>query len=443
MISSAHHITDWEEKWVYIERGRPDMQRLLYFLKGYHERCHDFHPEAEELSFVAVQNSAPVSHMYQRFALQIDKDGKGGKQIHFTNCSWKQFCKKINLPSAFTEILDGNPDLLARNINYLLRQKEQKYLLRAVEGGKENKLFLRGLLSDSYIRLDNYMIAQALDVGADKLVANELELGNVHWAGEELQLQYVNKLKKTRLTRKGDECLSGVSVIHSDVGARRGVIIRLYYERLVCTNGMTTKSTKDFLLFKKKLDFPNELYHNKMPPWQLPEYILNEIRKDLLTGILQCYGKAEDEVKKLVKELSALAERRLSLSDDTDSKEMSESEIKSILSAIIRISGIRNLLGVSIDDIYKAYLEEIRDFEGSKNTAYAFYNAITRYASRRLTSSEWQQSYSWQERLELSHRITLQAARISQPKFDWVKVKREAKKEVPQWEGKVPEVPGV
>ena len=415
----------------YIQKGdnidATALTNLQDKLEAHYSMCEDFHLSAEKINFQAEGHSR---NDWENYFLKLQIDGKpDGRKVFFTQDSWKQFCRKIKMPSGVIEKLKEAPSLISQFVDYFLRKTSSSYLARII--GEGDKSFLRGLLDERYTRLDNYMIVQALldPESQRQLQEAGLELKKNLWASEELYLHYVNKKEKMTLTRVNDECFSGISIVNSDVGNKRGVVVGLYYERLVCLNGMTqSRKVADYVIKKLPAAFHSR-YRNKKPDWKLPADIFERIRSLLMSGILQQYAKAKNEGKVLKLEMEELLKVSLDMK--------SETEIKKTIAALIKLAGIRVLRGVSINEIYLAYLEEIRDFQDTEKTAYALYNAITRYASQRLTMQPDEDAERWNlpardmtimESLDLSHRIIRRTGRISSRNFDWQRVREDAQK---------------
>jgi len=68
----------------------------------------------------------------------------------------RQIGSKLKIPAKFIDRCEKYPDLIAGNINYLFKREPEKRLVRTLDGN------VRGFLSDSYRRMDNYDVAKAV-----------------------------------------------------------------------------------------------------------------------------------------------------------------------------------------------------------------------------------------------------------------------------------------
>lgn len=362
-----------------------------------------------------------------------------GMEFHFSRYSWEQFCKAIKIPHRYLLKLkkDGNEKLLLENIRHCLHTSGYyKVLLRArTINGRDH---LRGLLHHTYNRLDCIAV-----------VASILRLLNksnfkftscqVIWDGDELQIKLFLEGKEKLLSDVGDECLTGINIVVSDLGRMASIKIELLFLRLICTNGMTVERKKYFQIPMELSGMITTQFPNQLPPFPLPKEMGDKLDQVLELGMQTLLDESDTSLTELRNHLESTFAQDLSLGN--------EEEVRESLAAILEQSGLRLLGGISIDLLYQAYLQEMRDFPESEGTAYVLFNAITRYASNSLQrlpreiaqmesdsprrhSRRTQLDRSFGDNLDLSHRITTQVARVSSPNFNWDKIREKVSRKL-------------
>lgn len=162
--------------------------------------------------------------------LVIDDAGGDGGIGHFglRSLAHEQIGDRVGIPRRYYRRLqDEAPALLATNVNHWFTNKPERRLVRTLDGQ------VRAFLSDRYLRLDNYDVAQRL-------------LPVIQQAGAQVASCALTDsrmyIKATlpglrREVRVGDIVCAGVMISNSEVGLGALQIYPLT-ERLVCSNGM-------------------------------------------------------------------------------------------------------------------------------------------------------------------------------------------------------------
>lgn len=167
----------------------------------------------------------------------IIDDPRGGSFV-VTELARRQLAAKLNIPYPyFDRMRKEQAPLLDDNVNTWLRCNGEHAMVRTLDGQA------RAVLSDSYRRLDNYDLAEAV---LPVLQA----LPNVRFESAELT--------PTRMYLKvvvpplaytiapGDVILGGVAIINSEVGHGRLAVHQMLF-RVVCANGLIVPDS----VFKK------------------------------------------------------------------------------------------------------------------------------------------------------------------------------------------------
>lgn len=161
-----------------------------------------------------------------------------------TNHARRQLAEKLGIPFAFFERLERDqPDMLAFNVNQLMRREPSKQMLRVLDGD------MRGILSDRYRALDNFDLADAvlpllIDSGVKVESCNITETklyikARLPWLDRELPVPEGLKMGVGHnfFVRKIEAALS---ISNSEVGAGKIVVNPGVFENQ-CTNLATFK----------------------------------------------------------------------------------------------------------------------------------------------------------------------------------------------------------
>lgn len=150
-----------------------------------------------------------------------------GAQAH------KQIAERLQIPGRYYErMMLEQPELLAENINTWFQAGPEKRMLRVMDGR------LRAFLSDKYLRIDNYDVANAVL----PVLASIDGVRNL--SSEITETRMYIKAVTSKVTRqiiskravKGEMVEAGVMVTNSEIGLG-AVSVKPYALFLWCTNG--------------------------------------------------------------------------------------------------------------------------------------------------------------------------------------------------------------
>lgn len=128
-----------------------------------------------------------------------------------------------------------NPALLAENVNAWFNNDPKVRMVRTLYGDA------RAFLSDRYLRIDNYQIAEMVLPILRNIDGISFESTEV--TDSKMYIKVVNK-KLTKEVKPGDYVQSGLMITNSEVGMGTVTIQPLLY-RLVCTNGMVVNDIRN------------------------------------------------------------------------------------------------------------------------------------------------------------------------------------------------------
>lgn len=130
---------------------------------------------------------------------------------------------KLGVPAPY---MDRCPkDLQATNLNYWLRQQDQRKPMFCRFSGDK----LRAIFSDRYQPLDNKDVLSQITMDESTKVRFRMD--------EEMMALSIPDPNGRFAVAPGDEMLPGISVINSEVGLR-AYCVEAFFLRLICTNGM-------------------------------------------------------------------------------------------------------------------------------------------------------------------------------------------------------------
>ena len=187
------------------------------------------------------QNQMKKDYIGSAQVLRLFDDGQtfeigstsGAQQFGTTRLFHRQVASALGIPAKYYDIMQSQkPELLARNVNTWLSDRENSYMIRTMDYGGGR--VARALLSDRYRRIDNMEIASAvlpLFAGSDQyeVISSEVTENRMYL-----------KILSRRLEMEvvpGDYVQAGVVISNSEVGLGSVNVQPLVY-RLVCTNGM-------------------------------------------------------------------------------------------------------------------------------------------------------------------------------------------------------------
>lgn len=154
--------------------------------------------------------------------------GQDRDPLHVKDHAHKQIAEKLGIPLGYyRRMLTGNPGLLADNVNVWMQDSSDRRMVRLLDGN------VRAVLSDRYLRLDNYDLLEAmlpifLNDSAFSIVSCDV-------TEERLFLKVTNS-RVAGEVRVGDVVQSGVVISNSEIGSGSLSIDPLLF-RLACLNG--------------------------------------------------------------------------------------------------------------------------------------------------------------------------------------------------------------
>ena len=125
---------------------------------------------SEVLEELRRQNDAKRDFIAPAQALRLSEDGstfvmdhigpKDSEIMGTTDLFHRQIGAALNIPAKYYDMMKTRkPELLARNVNTWLAEKNQSYMIRSMDSGTGRKA--RAFLSDRYRRIDNMEIASS------------------------------------------------------------------------------------------------------------------------------------------------------------------------------------------------------------------------------------------------------------------------------------------
>ena len=145
-----------------------------------------------------------------------------------TDHAHSQIAGHLKIPKGYYDRLRSTPELLNRNVNHWLSQREgEKRLVRTLDGNA------RALLSERYRPFDNYQVALN---SLEALKAADCRVASCEVTSRRFYLKAVSNRIETEV-KKGDVVQAGVVISNSEVGSGSLRVEPLIYS-LICDNGM-------------------------------------------------------------------------------------------------------------------------------------------------------------------------------------------------------------
>lgn len=170
--------------------------------------------------------------------MQMSAEGKlilnryGGFQL--TEFALGQLAGHLEIPREYARRLwKDSPELLAENVNYWIKQKSSRRLVRTI--GSQ----MRAFVSDRYKVLDNLPLLEAITPVFEE--AN-LQIVSSDLSPEKFYLKAVSPQLRAEV-KLNDVVQAGVVISNSEIGAGSLCVKPLIF-RLVCTNGMVLDTAK-------------------------------------------------------------------------------------------------------------------------------------------------------------------------------------------------------
>jgi len=140
-----------------------------------------------------------------------------------------QIGEKLGIPAKYYDkMMVEQPELLATNVNTWFKEKPMKRMVRTLDGTA------RAFLSNSYRRIDNYEIAQAIFPMISEMQG--ATVASCEITERRMYLKVVNERIQAEVV-KGDVVQSGLLISNSETGLGSVSVMPLVF-RLVCANGM-------------------------------------------------------------------------------------------------------------------------------------------------------------------------------------------------------------
>lgn len=186
---------------------------------------HDVVQDTPKMEFVAANGTGP------RLAIDDGAQDGGLGEFRLRPLAAEQIGDAVGVPRRYWRRMEAEaPGLLATNVNHWFTNQPKRRLVRTLDGE------VRAYLSDRYLRLDNYDIAQHLlpvlqEAGAS-IASCALTENHMYIKATLESLQAPNP----RPRRVGDVVFAGVMIQNSEVGLGELQVYPLT-EVLSCTNG--------------------------------------------------------------------------------------------------------------------------------------------------------------------------------------------------------------
>mgnify|MGYP002623719777 CR=1 FL=1 len=218
-------------------------------------------PLPEVLAELQRQNRMKCDYVAPSRAFRLEDNGEtftlsrnDGSQEKFdtTDLFHRQIGSTLDIPAKYyDQMRKHKPELLAQNVNAWFGDREQNYMIRAMEqyeeaeepdthinecvvGHTKTLSIARALLSDRYRRIDNNEIATAvLPLFARQ---GDMEVISSAVTQQKLYLKILNHRLEQEV-KPGDVVQAGVVISNSEVGLGAVSVQPLIY-RLVCSNGL-------------------------------------------------------------------------------------------------------------------------------------------------------------------------------------------------------------
>ena len=168
----------------------------------------------------------------QQLALDSETAGTmavtGFGDFGIQNRTHRQIGTRLGIPAKYYDrLLADHPDMLAHNVNSLFSREPEQRLVRTLDGKA------RAFLSNKYLPLDNYDLAQAV---LPTVFEKGLEIRSCEITENRMYIKATLPSLQAEV-KVGDVVEAGVWIANSEVGAGSCEIAPMV-ERLVCLNGM-------------------------------------------------------------------------------------------------------------------------------------------------------------------------------------------------------------
>ena len=161
----------------------------------------------------------------------LEKMWISGKEVGVLPSAQRLFANRLRVPYSYLSRCPA--ELQARNLNYWIREEREKRETMFCRFNGDN---LRAVFTDRYTAIDHMeILSRMLEYGFNPDV-------EVHYSLDlELLVLKVPDFTRTFGFGKKDKVVPGISVANSEVGIL-AFSIEAYFYRLVCSNGMISKT---------------------------------------------------------------------------------------------------------------------------------------------------------------------------------------------------------
>ena len=399
MIVVEHPVAAWQRD-LPLRVGQhidvdESMDNLLRHLKSAYALQEDWHARGQEFQFSCAEgntdDNAKAAGQDENYVVSSLHLNARDKKILLTLHSLKQIGKEIGLAQdTVVFLLEKRPSLLAETLNCMFNERpsNREWLLRLRLGtvAGNSCWVLRAFLEKGYNRLDSIHLVEALQ---EFCKDSSLEFSRFAFDGNRLFLHLINPVgSKGFPTEVGDKFCSGITIVNSEIDKRNVIEVDFYFERLICTNGMTAHEKKTLYCIEKSVPLNTQFYN------ELPEYPLNEKLRE------QIHIYVVNELKKIFGQLPAAEKFLLKIAQELSSRIFNNES--DAIKEILRRMGASNI--IEVEDVLEFLKEERRDFSNRRNDYWLIYNAIMRYISHRMLIADPPTMYLW--RLGWRYQIT-------------------------------------
>jgi len=280
----------------------------------------------------------------QELQMRVNADGVAelafaDRELGMNDIIHGQLAEKLAIPARYYERMrEEQPQLLASNVNTWFTANPARRMVRTLDNTA------RAYLSDSYRRIDNYEIAQAVlpliaEMAGAQVMSCEL-------TERKMYLKVVNPRIETEIS-KGDVVQSGLIISNSETGHGSVSVMPLIY-RLVCSNGMIARDqgTRKFHIGRvNESDENYEIYSSDTVQQDDKAFIL-KLRDTVHAAVEQSRFNAIVDKMRDGKQLAITGEIPAVVELAGKSLGFTEVENKNILDHLIR-GGDLSLFGMS------------------------------------------------------------------------------------------------
>jgi len=210
-------------------------------------------------------------------SLELSRGDNGGISVKLSDYAWSQLFGRMKMPIRYQKRLSEiNPQLVAEQFNFLSDYYGKNLMLRFKAGNPEGETheekdwYVRGVLSDSYTRIDNIDVFKLVGMAVnDKGLSDKVDLRSYILNDKKFQARVVfrdehNTGRVDQTTGERDILKFGLDIENSEVGYSSIRIIPLVY-RQVCSNGLRMwKRDEDMMLEQRHIHIGQDKLYDKV-----------------------------------------------------------------------------------------------------------------------------------------------------------------------------------